>query len=208
MNAASRVISFLFHPLFFATYLFALFYRALPSAWTPVPLEKAPTLLGLIFLVTFVLPVINLFLFKMLGTLSSMKMENRRERIMPFIFIAGVYCAVTYMIHRTTGIYWTDNFMRFMLIIDALVIVSALITFFYKASIHSLSICGVIGIFLPLNKMSEEVHVFYITLGLVVLAGVIMSSRLYLNAHTPREVLVGALLGVATGFAGMVILFS
>src|SRR5688500_15928214 len=135
-------------------------------------------------------------------------MTTRRERILPFIFIAAVYCAVTYMINRTTGIYWTDNFMQFLLIIDALVIVAALITLFYRASVHSLAICGLVGIFIPLNKMSDNIVVFYASLGLIVLAGIIMSARLQLNSHSPREILVGSLLGLATGFGGMVLLFS
>jgi hypothetical protein len=208
VKAAARVISFLFHPLFLTTYLYGAFYFVLPSAWSPVPLDKSMNMLLLIFLVTFVLPAINIYLFKMLGTISSLKMETRRERVMPFIFIAGVYCAVTYMIIRTTGIYWTDTFIRFLLIVDGLVIASMLITFFYKASIHSLAISGLVGIFLPLNKMSEQVYVFYATLGLIVVAGIVMSARLQLNAHTPREVLVGGLIGLAIGFAGMVMLFS
>jgi hypothetical protein len=110
--------------------------------------------------------------------------------------------------NRYTGIYWDDTFMRFFLIIDALVIVSALITLFYRASIHALALSGIVGIFLPLNKMAEDINVFYATLGLIVLTGIVMSARLQLNAHSPREILVGSLLGLATGFAGMVILFS
>jgi hypothetical protein len=208
VNAAARFISIIFHPLLLATYLFTLFYFVLPSAWAPIPLGNASTLLVMLLLITFVLPAINLYLFKALGIISSLELGKRKERRLPFIFIALIYCAVTYMITRFTPIYWDDNFMRFFLIIDALVIVSVLITFFYRASIHALALSGLVGIFLPLNKMTEDINVFYATLGLIVLTGVVMSARLQLNAHSPREMLVGSLLGLATGFAGMVILFS
>lgn len=208
MNAAARIVSYLFHPLCFATYLFGLFYFVLPSAWSPVPLSKATTMLSMLFLVTFLLPAINIYFFKVLGIISSFHMESRRERVMPFIFIAMIYGAVTYMMISRVGIYWTDYFMRFFFIIDALVLVSMLITFFYKASIHALALGGIVGIFLPLNKISQDANMLYVTLGLIVVTGVTMSARLQLNAHTPREVLVGGLLGLATGFAGMVILFS
>lgn len=162
----------------------------------------------MLFLVTFLLPAINIYFFKVLGIISSFHMESRRERVMPFIFIAMIYGAVTYMMISRVGIYWTDYFMRFFFIIDALVLVSMLITFFYKASIHALALGGIVGIFLPLNKISQDANMLYVTLGLIVVTGVTMSARLQLNAHTPREVLVGGLLGLATGFAGMVILFS
>jgi hypothetical protein len=208
VNAAARFISIVFHPLLLATYLFSLFYFILPSAWAPVPLSKASTLLVMLLLVTFVLPAINLYFFKAMGIVSSLELAKRKERRLPFVFIALIYCAVTYLMNRYTGIYWDDTFMRFFLIIDALVIVSALITLFYRASIHALALSGIVGIFLPLNKMAEDINVFYATLGLIVLTGIVMSARLQLNAHSPREILVGSLLGLATGFAGMVILFS
>lgn len=135
-------------------------------------------------------------------------MPSRKERVLPFIFITLIYCTVTYLMVSQTGIYWKDNFMRFFLIIDGLVMVSLLITFFYRASVHAIALGGIVGIFLPLNKMTEGITIFYVTIGLIVIAGAVMSARLQLNAHTPREILVGSLLGLATGFAGMVFLFS
>jgi hypothetical protein len=207
VNTAARVISFIFHPLFLATYLFATFALILPTAWAPVPFDKFGHMLLLIFLVTFILPVINIYLFKILGNISSLQMYERKERILPFVFVSAVYCAVTYMIHKSTGIDWSDNFLKFLMIVDALVIVATLVTLFYKISVHSVAMCGLIGIVLPLNKISEEISIFYATLVVIVLAGIVMTCRLQLNAHSTREVLVGALLGLATGFAGVVILF-
>ncbi len=102
---------------------------------------------------------------------------------------------------------WNDNFIKVLVIIDALIMASTVATFFYKVSVHSLAICGLVGILLPLNKIAEENTIFYATLALIVLAGVVMSARLQLNAHTPREVLVGSVLGFTTSFAGMLILF-
>ena len=70
-----------------------------------------------------------------------------------------------------------------------------------------MSIWGFIGILLPLNKVSEDGALFYPTLALIVVAGFVMTARLQLNAHTPREVMVGGMLGFATSFAAMVLLF-
>lgn len=190
-----------------ATYLFALFMVILPSAWAPIPAEGFKSILFMVALVTLVLPVINIYLFKVLGTISSLHMHTRRERLLPFVFICVMYCAMTYMFHEKVRMDWTDNFFKFLVIIDALVVVGTIVTFLYKVSIHSLAACGVIGILLPLNKVSEEIYIFYATIAAIVLAGVIMSARLHLQAHTLREVLVGGLLGLATGFAGMVLLF-
>jgi hypothetical protein len=190
-----------------ATYMFALFMFILPSALAPIPVQGFKAILIMLTLVTFVLPAFNIYMFKLLGTISSLHLANRKERILPFVFISVMYCATTYMFYAKVPLDATDNFFRFLVIIDALVVLGTLITFFYKVSIHSLALCGAIGILLPLNKMSEEIYIFYATLGAIVIAGVVMSARLYLQAHTLREVLLGGLLGLATAFAGMVLLF-
>jgi PAP2 superfamily len=110
----------------------------------------------------------------------------------------------------TLMFYWkfpVPGVLKLMLIITALVLSSAILTVFYKVSIHSAAIWGLIGILLPLNKASEEGMLLVPTLIAVVTAGLVMSSRLQLNAHFPREVLVGALLGFAIGFTGIAVLF-
>jgi hypothetical protein len=190
-----------------ATYLFALFILILPSAWAPVPAEGFKPILLMLSLVTLVLPAINIYLFRMLGTISSVQMPRRKERVLPFVFISVMYCAVTYMFHEKVHMDWGDNFFRFLVVIDALVVVGTVITFFYKISIHSLALGGIVGILLPLNKVSEEIYIFYATLGAIVLAGVVMSARLQLQAHTLREVLLGGLLGLFIGFGGVILLF-
>lgn len=94
-----------------------------------------------------------------------------------------------------------------MLIVFGLVLASFLFTFFIKVSIHSISMAGAIGIVLPLNKAMEEPRLLVPTALLIVLAGLVMSARLVLGAHTLREVLQGALAGFAIGYTGVLVLF-
>jgi membrane-associated phospholipid phosphatase len=99
------------------------------------------------------------------------------------------------------------NFNKLMAIVTALVVFSAIATFFYKVSIHSLGASGMIGILLPLNKAIENNALLWPTAIALVIAGLVMSARLYLNAHTFNEVVTGALAGFSIGFAGMLIMF-
>ena len=75
-------------------------------------------------------------------------------------------------------------------------------------SVHSITIWGVIGILVPLNKITEVNSIFYPTVGVIIVAGLIMGARLKVGAHTPREVMLGAVLGLATGLTGMLLLFQ
>jgi membrane-associated phospholipid phosphatase len=97
--------------------------------------------------------------------------------------------------------------LKFLVIIDILVLAATIITLFYKISLHSMAIWGFIGILLPLNKISEDGRLLVPTIVAIVLAGLIMSSRLQLNAHTPREILMGSIAGLLITFGAMTFLF-
>ncbi len=70
-----------------------------------------------------------------------------------------------------------------------------------------MAISGGLGIMLPLNQVTEQDNLLLPTVGLILIAGLVMSARLFLNAHTPREVMVGSVVGVSVGLIGMILLF-
>jgi len=184
------------------TWLFILLSLFFPIIFQPM--YPTPRFIFLIFLMTFLLPSVNFFFFRITGTIKDMNMINRSERILPFSFVTILYCVVTFMF------YWkfpAMNMLKLMIIITTMVLASTIVTFFYKISVHSVAICGIIGILLPLNNVSDQGLLLYPTVGSLVIAGVVMSSRLQLNAHVLREVLLGGLMGFAIGLGGMIVLF-
>ncbi len=207
LNLLARAVSVFFHPLLMATYLVGLLAFFFPAVLFPVKAETHKTFIGLIFLLTFVLPAVNIGLLRLLGVISRVEMPDRSERIRPFIIILLLYAFFTYLLYAKSRLSIGDNLFNLILIVDAFVLASVVITLFYKASIHSLAMGGVLGILFPLNKVAEDGSLLVPTLVMLVLAGLVMSSRLYLNAHTPREIMIGSTLGFAIGFMGMKVLF-
>jgi membrane-associated phospholipid phosphatase len=132
-------------------------------------------------------------------------MDTRRERIFPFIAISVIYVVTTFLFYYRLPI--SSNFNSLILLISLLVVTGTVITFFYKVSIHSLAMWGCVGILVPLNKAMEQSYLLWPTAGIIVIAGLVMSARLYLDAHTPRQVMIGGLVGFGIGFFGMICLF-
>jgi membrane-associated phospholipid phosphatase len=207
VNTAARVISFVFHPLLMATYLFGLFALAFPIAFDPIKEDGTNRFIFLLFCVTFILPVLMLSLLKTLGFLHTFTMHERQERIVPFIMITVFYTAVTYVFYDRAEVSLNDNFLKFLIVINGLVVVSTVVTLFYKVSVHSLGIWGLIGILVPLNKISDAGTLFLPTIAAIIVAGVIMSARLQLNVHKLTEVFSGAFIGFCTSFVIMHFLF-
>jgi hypothetical protein len=204
VKQAARIISILFHPLLLPTYLVLLLGKFFPSLLMIRPEVLIP-IAGLIFMLTFMLPAINLLMFKYLGNISSITLDERKERTMPFFFISLIYIVVTALFYYKWPI--SASFIKLMIIITVLVISASLITVFYKISVHSIGMWGGIGILFPLNKAAEDGALLWPTAVMVLVAGLVMSSRLSLNVHAPREVLFGSLVGFLLGFGGMIFLF-
>ncbi len=202
MNRLALAISVVFHPLLMTTYLFILLSFYLPGMLQPI--RPSLWFIFLIFLMTFLLPSLNFIFFRVTGTIKDLNLFNRTDRILPFSFVTILYCVVTLMF------YWkfpVPNVLKLMMIITAMVIVSSAVTMFFKISVHSVAVCGIIGILLPLNNSSEQGLLLYPTAGALVTAGIVMSSRLQLNAHVLQEVISGAIVGFTIGFGGMILLF-
>jgi hypothetical protein len=207
VNILARFISVVFHPLLIPTYLFLLFTVAFPAGLDPIPPESQSVFIILIFIVTFALPALNVAILKTFGSIRSYQMTTRRERIFPFILISAIYVAITALFYFKSRIGLNDNFLKIMIIVDMLVILTTIVTFFYKISVHSVAVWGVIGILIPLNKMTEINALFFPALAVVILAGFIMSARLVLQVHSLKEVMWGAVAGLAGSVAGMLLLF-
>ena len=208
MDLAARIISVVFHPLLMATYLVLIFINFFPIAVFPLSTTSFRGFGLLIFISTFVFPVLNILFFKLFGSIQSLNMPTREERVIPFLFIAVLYGVITYLFYSKFRVGLSDSIFKILIIINMLVVASSLITFFYKVSVHSLGIWGLIGILLPFNRMTENMELLYPTLILIVVAGLVMSARLQLQAHRPREILVGAVSGFGIGFIATILLYQ
>lgn len=189
------------------TYLCALFMVIFPSALAPLRLETFSGVLLLVFLVTFILPLANVAIFKFFGTISSFTMPELKERHIPFVFIALLYLLMTFLFYRSFRLTFSDSMMKFLIIVDLLIIGATVVTFFYKVSVHSLGIWGAIGVLVPLNHDAADGILFYPTIATIVIAGFVMASRLQLQVHSLREVMSGGLIGFSIGLVSMIVLF-
>jgi hypothetical protein len=204
LRTAAYIVSVVFHPLLLTSYLLIILGIYFP-VFLSISSSNFKVILSFVFGFTCLLPIVNILMFKYFGTISSFSMQSRYERIVPFLAISVIYLVTTYLFFMKLPI--SANLNKLIAIVSTLVLVSTLVTFFFKISVHSLAAGGFVGILLPLNKAIENGALLWPTAGLFVVAGIVMSARLLLNAHSPREVYSGAVVGFFIGFAGILLLF-
>jgi hypothetical protein len=198
----SKLISVIMHPLWMPFYLFFCL-TLFPPSFTENEI-RGYALSLIVLLLTGVLPAFNLILFRILGTIPDLTMAERKDRIMPFMFITMVYAGSAYLFYQQYPISWA---YKLLLLTASASMAGTLFTLWFKLSIHALAVSAV-TVILMFSEISDGEGILLLpAIGAIILSGAVMSSRLWLEAHTMKEVFAGAAVGVAVATAGMIILF-
>lgn len=155
-------------------------------------------LVGLVFGLTFILPAISVLMLKLTSNISSLHLEERKERFWPMIFSTVYYAATTYFLSIRNPI--SAELTAVLLSVLFTLIFITIINFFWKISAHSAAAWGACGTILGLNLNIPYNPLTIILIVFILIAGVVSSGRLYLNAHTPLQVSIGGVLGFLTCF--------
>ena len=130
-------------------------------------------------------------------------MEERRERILPFIVTALFYFG-TYIMLRKFHLPAIIYYLTFGS--SCLIIIALTINFWWKISIHMMGIGGLAGALLGIAFYLSVNPVIFVALAILI-AGFIGFSRLKLQAHTPMQVYAGFVTG-AFFMVGLFLLIS
>lgn len=199
----AEIISYVFHPMLMCTLLVALLYIFAPSLISPLDKGSIVYVLSIIFFLTYIIPVLSIGVLKLTSSISSMKLENRKERLTPFIFVSAYYGLTTYMFVVRLGL---DGVIMVMFsTITLMIVLITIITTFFKISVHSAGIWGLLGFLISINYKFPDSRLFWPILAVLILAGLVNSSRLMLNTHSPKEVGFGSALGLILSLAAVFI---
>lgn len=193
----ARAISTVFHPLFWAYYVLA--YMVFLYQYVFASPKGMWMFLGSSLVLMVVFPIMALWLLVKIKKVTSFEVAARNERSLP-LFITGVSYYLTYTLFKTLML--PELFQLLILGATFMILLSMMVTFFWKISLHMLSVGGIIGFFLALGFRYQIVFI-QIVIPLIFIAGWVGYARLKLEAHTRMQVYAG----FATGLAAMFLIF-
>jgi hypothetical protein len=157
--------------------------------------DKKLTILGLIFTVTYLIPLLILILFRKLKIIKSYETYSIKERKLP----VGLMIILFYLLGNTI-----DNIGSLGLLFYAtslgLLLIYLLFFLNIKASVHLLSLGLLLGFFMVLSNVYSHSYILLIIL-IFILSGILGSARLHLKAHTTREIYIGFFVGLIAPLA-------
>lgn len=210
-ESIAKFFSFIFHPILLPTIATVILF-GLPSYLSSFQFEYKKGVTQIVFLSTFITPLFILLILVNLKVISSFYLEKKEERFFPFIIVSIIYIATYFIINNLPlGVLKISSYIsNFILFSAAVIIITLLTNIKIKSSAHMAGIGTFLSYFYVFfikedigdvlfsffNFQITIIHFFSI---IVLVAGIIASSRLILKAHDMIEILMGFFIGLIIG---------
>ncbi len=211
MKRSSKVISWVFLPLF--TPLFgltiALFIPSLQSSldylntdclYAEGTVLKWRLMYRYAFFTTLI-PTIGFTFLMSIGKVTTVEIDNRRERMLPVMIMLGS-CTVLYLSFLTIPKEYDIPKYVFSYALSGVVVSLVLLiqTLRIKVSMHAAGV-GIMTGFLMAYASNMVAYQFWTIVVPVIISGLVMMARIYLNKHTLSQTLLGWVTGCFVTFA-------
>lgn len=190
MKKTLPFFSYLFHPIFIPVYSALYYFFLNDSSFTN--LEKYFALFQIV-IITILLPILFFFLLRISGQVDSIMISEISQRKIPLV----IQCFLTILLVRKSITLDHYPAFHFFFLGGLLSTVLALVLLFLrtKASLHMIAISAFTIFVIGLSVHSQTRNINVIAF-LVLMNGFVASSRLEMKAHTPKELVIGFLLGI------------
>lgn len=187
----AKIVSAVFHPLLIPVYGLLIIFTA-PSLYGYLPVQVKKILFFIVLVDNVLIPAMLISWFRFRNIITTWTMDSRKERIMPLITTSFFYLFSVYLIYR----FHIPFFIKLFVICSAfLAIAVTIVNFWYKISVHATG-AGALTALVMILSLRMQAPLAGLMIIVILASGLVMSSRLWLNSHTPGEVWLGFLLGI------------
>lgn len=150
-----------------------------------------------VILLTCIMPIIGIVFLKQTKAISDYNLNDKKERILPLLIY--FFCNLFQIwLFSKSGIY--NWFIALLALPAILSLISCIISYFWKISIHMIGIGGLIGAILSICYNAKGINPYPLFMSLFILAGCVGVSRLLLNKNTPAQVYLGFIIGLVIAY--------
>lgn len=194
MERFYKTISVVLHPIVVPTIGVLMYFILIPKNYAS---NQKLALLGLVFATTYLIPLLILILFKKLKLIKTFNAHSIKERKIPVAMMIVLFYLLGNTIATITGM--KDISLLFYASSAALTIMYIFFPFNLKTSIHLVSLGISTSFFIIIGYIYSN-HFPLVVIINILLAGLVANARLYLKAHTPKEVYLGFFFGFIAPF--------
>lgn len=195
----AKVLSVLFTPFYLP--ILGLLILFIFSYLGLLPLTYKLFLLLMFYLFTVFLPTALIRFYRRYQGWTLIELGSRERRAIPYVISIFSYLLCYYIMAATHVPHFMGSILIAALVIQ---VACAIINLFIKISTHTAAIGGVTGALLAFSVIFSFNPVWWLCIVLL-LAGMVGTSRMILRQHSLRQVVLGYLAGVACSFVSVLL---
>ena len=195
----ARVLSLLFTPFYLPviglSVLFTFSYLSL------LPWLYKIEVVALVYFFTVLMPTFMIYIYRKCQRWSLIELGRRERRAVPYLISIVCYFSCIYLMQRL----YIPRFMGSIVVAALIVqIVCAIINNWWKISTHTAAIGGVGGALLAFAEIFGYNPIGWLCV-IILVAGLLGSSRMILRQHSLQQVLAGFGVGLVCAWATMLV---
>ncbi|MEJ7626671.1 MAG: hypothetical protein WKF35_07410 [Ferruginibacter sp.] len=190
--------SIIFHPLFIPVYVISFLAFIHPYAFTGFSDQERKQSILIVILNIVLFPLISVLLLKAVGFIDSIYLRTKKDRIIPYM-ACGIFFFWAYTVFKQQPHYpllLTSFIFGIFLASSA----GLMANIYFKISMHAIGMGGWLGFFLVIFRQNS-IHMAWPLALVILLTGLVCTSRLLISDHSTKEIYTGLLAGIITQFA-------
>lgn len=192
MKKISEILSALFSPLLVPTYGMAL--AAFLTILRYLPSNLLWTAIGITFVITCLVPVSVIMALYRSGAVTDPGLNERKERFIPYGVVILCYLGCGFFFFKASAPLWLPMFFAGAALAT---VVNIVVNCWWKISAHAAAMGGLVALLFRVVASHYALYNMNVWLSaVIILAGMVMTARVYLGRHTLWQVLAGC----ANGF--------
>ncbi|MGC8802736.1 MAG: phosphatase PAP2 family protein [Bacteroidales bacterium] len=192
LHAIAQFISVLFNPLVIPSLGTLMIFHAgnIFNLW---PSTVVAWIVFVISLGTLWLPLVVLQLLKQFQYITDLRMNGMKERILPYTLVLIIFLITYFMIRH---LIIPDVVDKIILSSCIAISVNIIFLFYWKISSHAMGAGGLLALSFVLFLRWQATN-FTLLYLVILIAGMVCWARLWLEAHTEKQVYAGLSVGFA-----------
>ncbi len=192
----SHFLSWVLVPLLMPVYGLMLAFGL--SVLDVVPMGMRVNFTLIVAAITVIIPMILVLLMKKMGLVDDIGLNNRKERLIPYIITIVSYGATAWFMAYKNAPLWLSLFFAGGAVAA---LINLIVNFRWKISAHAAGIAGVVALLIRIAKDGyPEPEIYFWLLLTIGLTGLLGSARVWLGRHTVAQVLAGYAVGFCSVF--------
>jgi len=186
----SKIFSVVFHPVFIPLYGLLIIYSS-PTLLSFIPARMKWTIFLLVLANNVILPLLLAAMLYLRGAIKTFNARDRNERVVLLTFALLMYTITAILLLKIQ----VPNLFRAYFISTAFVtLVTLIITAIYRISLHAAGFGGLLSLLIFMIMLYDIRSAWQLVI-VILIGGGVLSSRLYLDDHTPTETWTGLFAG-------------